>query len=254
MTTTSTTTAGTARSTGLADPRFARMLREDRHDNPDTFIFAANQLFDGVPLAGKRVLEIGSGRGLLSLYLALRGARVTSLEPEMAGSTSGTLAIQQARCQELGLSVECVNADFNDWHDPRDFDIVLMRSVINHLYPTTKHARWDKATWDGNVTMLGLVRNKLAPGGVFVAYDASRWGFFLMARNYVRQPWKKVRTSVNWRHHQNALTWAKMLKAVGFSHVERDYTVPYPMRSISFLLRNGFASFWLKGAFVIRAR
>ena len=47
-------------------------------------------LFDGVDLSGKRMLDIGGGSGIYSFYAACAGAReVICLEPEAAGSMSG---------------------------------------------------------------------------------------------------------------------------------------------------------------------
>src|SRR5688572_16582833 len=44
-------------------------------------------LFDGIPLKGQRVLDVGGGGGLISFYAAVRGAaEVLCLEPSAAGS------------------------------------------------------------------------------------------------------------------------------------------------------------------------
>jgi SAM-dependent methyltransferase len=238
----------------LRDPRYARMLAENKHDQPDGFLFACDRLFDGVSLQDKTVLEIGSGTGLLSIYMAIRGARVTSLEPELAGATGGVMATQQARCAELGLTVECINADFNTWESTRKFDVIVSRSSINHLCPTEHHARRHEPTWNQNVVMLRKVKQLMRPGGVFVATDTNRYAFWLLVRRWVDKPWKNERSGVNWRHHQNALTWAKLLKTAGFSTVERDYVVPHRMKQWSPLIRNALASFFLKGTFILRAR
>jgi SAM-dependent methyltransferase len=238
----------------LRGETYRQMLAQDRHERPDAYLAACDQLFDGVELRGKTVLEIGSGTGLLSIYMALRGAQVTSLEPEMVGSTSGVLATQRARCEALGLSVESVAADFNTWQTDRTFDVIVARSTINHLYPSEHHARWDAPTWNGYVRMLRRVKGMLSPGGVFVASDAARYGFWRFVRKYAKQPWKQGKTGVNWRHHQNAATWAKLLRAAGFRSVERDYPVPASLRPIGGLFRNSLAAFWLKGAFIVRGR
>ena len=55
--------------------------------------FYLDYIFDGVPLAGRRVLDIGAGDGVYSFYAAATGAaRVVALEPEAEGSSPGVTA------------------------------------------------------------------------------------------------------------------------------------------------------------------
>src|SRR5687768_12434019 len=127
------------------------MLEKDGHSNPPAFFHSANELFRGVDLRGKRVLEIGSGRGLLSVLIGLAGAnQVVSLEPELAGASAGMIRTQKERVQALGLdNVDVVVADFNTWDGPpARFDVILSRASINHLHHSEKHALRDRQTYD----------------------------------------------------------------------------------------------------------
>ena len=243
-----------SRQATLTDPRYARMMAEDGHEHPEAYLDSCDQLFRGVELRGKDVLEIGSGRGLLSIYLAMRGARVTSLEPEMAGSQSGMMHLQQTRCAALGLKVETLPVDFNGWRPTRTFDVIVSRSTVNHLYPSEHHALAHQPTWDGYVQMFQHTRSLLRPGGVFVARDSSRYALFLLLRKWIRKPWKTGHTGVDWRHHQNAATWVRLMWAAGFTSASRDYLIPYPLRRVSWLVNTGLVSFFLKGVFIVKAR
>src|SRR6476619_5704496 len=96
--------ATTAPAEGRA-AQFAGMLAEDGHTNVVGYLHEAAHLYRGVPLAGRTVLEIDSSRGLMSLYKALQGpARVVSMEPEMIGSRSGMIELQQHRIGWLQLA------------------------------------------------------------------------------------------------------------------------------------------------------
>lgn len=236
-----------------ARPTFSDMLAEDGHHAPAAFLYGTGRLFTGVQLHGARALEIGSGKGLQAIYMARHGAHVTSLEPESVGSTSGVIALQRSRCASLRLDVEIVAADFNTWETDRQFDVILSRASINHLCPTTHHALYDRDTRVGYVTMLRRVHDRLAPGGVFIATDASRYAFFLLARKYLTRPWDRRRFGVNWRHHQTPYTWRRLMREAGFRRVEIDYYVPYPLRGLAPLLRNHLAAFCHEGAFILRA-
>ena len=84
---------------------------------------------------GLRTIELGSGRGDLSVLLAERGAAVTLLD------TSATaLELAQSRFERLGLPVVTVQADMFDW--PRcnqgQFDVALSSGVIEHFTGTAR--------------------------------------------------------------------------------------------------------------------
>ena len=238
-------------------PEYIAMLDRDGHDNPPAFAHALAEMFQGIDFTGKRVLEIGSGRGLLAIYMAMRGAQVLSMEPELVGATSGVIAQQQARLAQLGIrSVEVVNADFNTW-DPgeRRFDVIVSRASINHLYASVHHAEHDQATWDAYLQVARRVRDMLMPGGVFVATDATRYGFFSLLRRFgVRRPWRLKRSAVDWRHHQNPATWTKIFREGGFADVEIAYPVPYRLRAWRLIVDTAVANFFLRGAFILRAQ
>ncbi len=157
------------------------------------------------------MLEIGSGKGLLAVMMGLQGAeRVVSLEPEMVGATSGVIAIQRERVEALRLSnVDVVVGDFNTWEGAAgSFDVIVSRASINHLQQSDRHALRHSETYTNYVAVAKRIHSLLAPGGVFIATDACRYAFFTAVRGLgIRRPWRKARSGVNWRHHQNPSTW-----------------------------------------------
>jgi SAM-dependent methyltransferase len=236
---------------------YVSMMAREGHHNPPAFAHWLDQVFRGVNWKGKRVLEIGSGRGLIAIYMGMQGAaRVVSMEPEMVGSTSGVIKEQRERLAALGLTnVEVLAADFNTW-DAKDeqFDVIVSRASINHLYHSEKHAGSDPQTYDKYVEVARRIHRMLAPGGQFIATDSCRYGFFNAVRHLgINRPWTRKRSGVDWRHHQNPPTWKRIFKQAGFSQTRVDYPVPYRLRAAAPLVNTALANFFLTGNFILRA-
>lgn len=249
-------------STRISEARvpssYVEMLARDGHDNVPAFLHAASGLFGDIDLRGKSVLEIGSGRGLMAVLMGMCGAgEVISLEPELVGASSGVIALQRRRIEELELSnVTVVAADFNRWQsDGRPFDFILSRASLNHLYASERHAMRDRVTFEAYVEIATKIHHLLAPGGVFVATDACRYAFFTgLSRLGVRRPWRRERTGVDWRHHQNPRTWRTIFRTAGFTDVTVRFPVPYRLRGCAPLVGTAGANFFLNGSFLLRAR
>ena len=238
-------------------PEYLSMMEHDGHSNPPAFFHSANELFGEVDLRGKRVLEIGSGRGLMSALMGLAGAsRVVSLEPELAGASAGMIRTQQERVRALKLAnVEVVVADFNTWAAPEQaFDIILSRASINHLHHSDKHALRHRETYENYVKAASKIYSLLVPGGVFIATDASRYAFFTAVRRLgISRPWRRKKTGVNWQHHQTPVTWKRIFKSAAFKRIEVNYPVPHKLQHVRLLADTAPANFFMKGSFILRA-
>jgi len=85
--------------------------------------------------------------------------------------------------------------------------------------------------------------------------DACRYAFFTATRNLgIRRPWDRSRTGIDWRHHQNPQTWARIFREAGFSTVDVRYPLPYRLRQYRGLVDTAAANFFLLGSFILRAR
>jgi 2-polyprenyl-6-hydroxyphenyl methylase/3-demethylubiquinone-9 3-methyltransferase len=85
---------------------------------------------DRVPLAGRRVLDLGCGGGILSEAMAALGAEVTGID---AGEEP--LAAARLHLKESGLRVDYRQATAESFADraPESFDIVTCMELLEHV-------------------------------------------------------------------------------------------------------------------------
>ena len=83
-----------------------------------------------VSLAGKRVLDVGCGAGILSEALARRGAKVTGLDlaPELIEAAKA-----HAEQSELDIDYRCVSSRDLMRELPGAFDIVVCYEMLEHV-------------------------------------------------------------------------------------------------------------------------
>jgi 2-polyprenyl-6-hydroxyphenyl methylase / 3-demethylubiquinone-9 3-methyltransferase len=86
---------------------------------------------DGLaPLAGKAVLDVGCGGGILAEAMARKGARVTGID-----LSEKPLKVAQLHLLESGLAVqyELVSAEEKAKNSPGEFDVVTCMELLEHV-------------------------------------------------------------------------------------------------------------------------
>jgi 2-polyprenyl-3-methyl-5-hydroxy-6-metoxy-1,4-benzoquinol methylase len=105
------------------------------------------------PLAGKRLLDLGAGLGESSVYFALQGARVTTvdLSPQMVET-----ALSLGR--KFGVELEGLVSGVEDLDVPAEsYDVIYVANTIHHVHD--RPALFQK------------ISRALKPGGMFFSYD-----------------------------------------------------------------------------------
>jgi SAM-dependent methyltransferase len=213
--------------------------------------FYLSYLFEGVPLEGARVLDIGAGDGIYSLYAVAAGAReLVALEPEAAGSGSGVRDRFERAAARLGGEVD-LRAERLEDYDPggEGFDVVLSHSSINHLdEPACIALHRSEAARGAYRRLLARIASMTEPGGTLLVFDAQRSNMF--SRLPVRHP---IARSIEWEKHQPPEVWADLLREVGFERERVTWhsfnTLRTPGRR---LLGNRLASWFLGTGFRLR--
>jgi len=206
-------------------------------------------------LRGQSVLEVGAGRGFLSIYaLVCRGAaHVTALDEyeghgSSLGSHDGLVRLRAHLSQEPRL--EIARSDFLEWTPSRRFDCILLVNALHHIVETPRPLSRDAEPWQRALRTFERVRRALAPGGRLIVQELS-------CRNYCPIPHYRRRMSgVRWRTKQAPREWCKALRASGFTETRVRYRYPLnlPERAaLRPLLANRLVSLATDSSYVIRA-
>ena len=86
---------------------------------------------DLVPLAGKRVLDIGCGGGILADAMARKGAEVLGID--LAGKALKVAQLHALEAQTPGVSYREVSAETLADEQPESFDVVTCMEMLEHV-------------------------------------------------------------------------------------------------------------------------
>ena len=215
------------------------------------------QCLGPLTLQGARVLEIGAGSGDLSaLCLAHGAAEVVAIDPGRDGAAPGTRESFDELCQSVPQATAIRYLDmgleeYGSAEKGRQFDFVLMRSVINHLDEATvqrlhrEDADPDRARY---VKLFEVIRGLLREKGVLIASDVGRCNLW----NSLGIVFPTTQ-SLAWHKHQDPPLWRALLQRAGLTHVEVRWLCPYRLRHLRMILAHGPIIRSFNSHFVIRA-
>lgn len=154
--------------------RFHRKLRDILEENEGVRKWEYGMMMHGLPyLAGKDILDIGSGPSYLPLFLSQRlQSRVTVLDLPQPFTVEATDLAQ--RFENAGIAL--ILGDMRNMPFKEDrFDVVLSISVIEHLSHSADHRTFPtrKSFVKDTVTTLLEMFRVLRPGGwLYLTTDA----------------------------------------------------------------------------------
>ena len=205
-------------------------------------------LFAGIELAGKRMLDIGGESGVCSFYAANMGAaEVVCLEPEAQGSTwILTRAFDRIREAYPEAPVRLDTRAIQQFTSTKPFDVVFLRASINHMdEDACIRLPGDKKAWGIYKDVFARIASMMVPQGKIVIYDCTRRNFFALLG--FKSP---IRPTIEWRKHQTPQVWARLLAEAGFTDPRISWEPVYRLGKPGRLfLGNGPSAFFLKGTF-----
>lgn len=213
-----------------------------------------NYMFADIPLAGRRVLDVGGGTGLLTLWAAVEGADATLLEPESAGSSENMRAVFKSLKSQIsdGLKATESSEYVQDYlaGTEEKFDIIMMANCINHIDEENCAALHKNEAARGKYhEFFELVRAGLKPGGALIITDCGRRNFF--GDLGLRSP---IMPSIEWHIHQSPVLWSHLMENAGFTVSRAEWTPPNAFGPLGrVLLGNRAAAYFLLSHFRVAA-
>jgi len=209
-----------------------------------------NIIFKKINFFNKKVLDIGGGFGLYSIYAACLGAaEVIILEPSLQGSESH----YESKFQKLSNCLKLSNVIFipkpiQSFHENIKFDVILLHNSINHLDEySCKRLHYDEKAKLKYIYLFNLINNFAEKGSFLVICDCSRYNFFRLLN--IKNP---IAPNIEWQKHQSPQFWANMLKNVGFANPKILWIPPKPLRSFGkILFGNKYLSYFLASYFCL---
>lgn len=134
------------------------------------------------PLAGRRLLDLGSGLGESAVYFALQGARVTAtdISPEMCALAARTARAHGVELETVATPVERLEVA------PGAYDLAYGANLLHHVSDVERTLR--------------AVHRALRPGGLCFFWDP-------LAYNPVIEVYRRLATKVR-SHDERPLTFS----------------------------------------------
>ena len=217
----------------------------------DAFLFHAEEQLNGVSLSDKKILEVGCGSGVFSLYMALCGKakQVVALD-EAKGRGAETQAFTQLQTivQNHNIpNLTVVKSSIYDYAVPENsFDVIVANSSLHHAIRPFGYLFKNEQAQQAALSTFKLLHSLLNGNGRIVLREMSRINFWRFL------PYKWKMSHIDWSGHATLQEWLWIMKKTGSQNIHSDFLTPFFLRKWpSFIMRNQFANFFFSSSFYL---
>lgn len=219
----------------------------------DNYKYHFEEQFANIDFAGKSVLEIGCGRGFLSLYIALftEAAKITALDESAGhGGKEGVLNVLRDNVSylKLGKRLEIIEADAIKFDSADPFDIIIANNCLHHFVNNGQKYFRDPAVSEAYIKIFKHLWELLANNGQLVIGEIdpfNLWRFLLPNLFF---------SSIEWHIHPPLSGFLDAIEKAGFHSASVNTDVPYKLRILRRFVSNALFRPFMRGSVFIFAK
>lgn len=218
----------------------------------EIFLYHFYQEFKGIDLDRKRILDIGCGRGYISLALAalFENIEVTAVdEYEGVGHDKDNYNFLRGIIEQYDINnINLRKMDFlkNDFGDKK-FDIIVANHSLHHMVRANGNISTDYHVETAWIDLLKEIRRVLKDNGVVILQESTRnsiWRIVPLRFRYV-----------DWKIHPTKREFIKVIKKVFSDNIEIENVVNHKLRKLYPMLhKNPLFTLLITPDFYIRIR
>jgi cyclopropane fatty-acyl-phospholipid synthase-like methyltransferase len=214
--------------------KYIELYHKHNSDSFENYEFHLKQQFEGIDFKNKRILEIGCGKGFLSLYIACfkDPLEIIALdEAEGEGSESNVLEIALESMTALDLTcMRIQKEDLLNYTNFSYFDIIISNNALHHVceHGLLKH---DIRARQKYIGIFEHIYQLLKPDGIMTIFDYSRKSIW---RHLPSKRFKHI----EWSMHPTKAEWLYVIKKAGFNIVRTKFATPHKFRKLPFLINS----------------